>query len=48
MYLLAPASLWPASRPAAKLRSPVGTLLQLGGDRWLTPALYDSIPAGPN
>lgn len=35
------------NKPAAKLRSPVGTLLQGGGAKgWLTPMLYDGVPAG--
>ena len=36
-----------ADKAAAKLRSPVGTLLQRGSVRgWTTPMLYDSVPAG--
>src|SRR5438270_494005 len=45
--LLTPSPLDAGDKPAAKLRSPIGTLLQRGGDKgWLTPMLYDAIPAG--
>lgn len=34
-------------KPAARLRSPLGTLFQKGPDKtWKTPALYDGVPAG--
>src|SRR5436853_291004 len=45
--LLVSSPLHAGDKPAAKLRSPVGTLLQRGPDKgWLTPMLYDFIPAG--
>jgi hypothetical protein len=45
--LSAPAAVQAGDKPAAKLRSPVGTVLQRGGDKgWLAPVLYDAVPAG--
>jgi hypothetical protein len=45
--LTAPAAVQAGAKTAAKLRSPVGTVLQWGGDKgWLAPVLYDAIPAG--
>ncbi len=34
------------AQPAARLRSPIGTLLQRGNTGWQTPMLYDAVPAG--
>ncbi len=46
-FLLLPAILQAGEQPVGKLRSPVGTILRRGGDKgWLTPMLYDSVPAG--
>ncbi|HWY85741.1 MAG TPA: hypothetical protein VNX28_03400 [Gemmataceae bacterium] len=45
VLLLTPATLDAGDKPAAKLRSPSGTLLQRGADKWLTPMLYDAVPA---
>jgi hypothetical protein len=45
--LLIPSPLVAGEKPAAKLRSPVGTVLQRnGGGGWLTPMLYDGVAAG--
>ncbi len=45
--LLIPTILHAGEPPVGKLRSPVGTILRRGGDKnWLTPMLYDSVPAG--
>lgn len=47
-FIIAPSALFAQdqTKPAAKLRSPVGTLLQRSGDKgWVTPVLYDAIPA---
>jgi hypothetical protein len=46
VLLLFPSGLEAGDKSAAKLRSPVGTVLQRSGDRWLAPVLYDAVPAG--
>ena len=47
VLLLTPSALIAGDKPAAKLRSPVGTVLQRkDANGWLTPMLYDALPAG--
>jgi hypothetical protein len=42
-----PATLHAGEKPAAKLRTPIGTVLQQAPDKkWLTPMLYDGVPPG--
>jgi hypothetical protein len=44
--ILIPSSLCAGERAAAKLRSPIGTVLQRNADKtWLTPILYDGVAA---
>ena len=45
--LLIPSAIFAGDKSAAKLRSPIGTVLQRSGSNgWLTPMLYDGVPAG--
>lgn len=46
MLILTPCPLIAADKHAAKLRSPVGTILERGGETgWLAPMLYDGVAA---